>query len=382
MSRLWIDCTRTIDSGLHTGIQRMVRRLLQHAHANAAKARVAPVRWCQLSQSWRAVTTLQAHPQDLFETTLHWPQATPQKGDSLLLPDALWHIDAITPLLNAHQMGLHLHGICHDVLPATEPQWFPPTLAQPFKSYWQCLLEFAESITCVSAHTQQRLAQWAKTQQWSLPHSCVIYPGIDAAMPMLSTDHELSLTNDLPIFLQVGTVEPRKGHAVIVDAFEQLWRQGHSLHWLVIGQAGWANSSLQQRLLDLHNGPEPMTWLQQASDVNLHALYARATVLLAAAADEGYGLPVSEAAIAGLPLLLNDTVIYREVHARTPEAAVRWVRQASDWPQALLSTLEQPLSRLAGRLSQREQQSIHTNSDLGWSTAAQAFIMTALLPRQ
>lgn len=372
MTRLWIDCTRTLSSGLHTGIQRVVRRLLQQAHARHAA--VAPVRWCTQTQAWLPVDLLPPHPQDLFTTPLRWSPPPLSRGDALLLPDALWHVAADAPLLAAQRQGLTLHGVCHDVLPASHPQWFPSALAQPFTRYWEVLLCAAQSIICVSAQTQRSLTAWAHQQQWPVPPIQVIHPGVDAPQKQHTPVDLPVLPDDQPIIVQVGTVEPRKGYACVADAFEQLWQQGYAYYWLVIGQSGWANDGLKQRLLNLHEGPAPMSWLQRATDAQLHALYDRATLFVGAAANEGYGLPVSEAACAGLPLVLNDTAIYRETHARTPWAAVHWVQTPSAWPRALITAA----STQAARSVSQHSQPLH--ADLCWSQVAQAFIMAALLP--
>lgn len=375
MTRLWIDCTRTISSGLHTGIQRVVRRLLQQAHAQ--QLAVAPVYWCPHRHLWQPLCTLKPHPQDIFTAPLRWSSPPLKRGDTLLLPDALWHIDAIAPLQQAQRQGLALHGVCHDVLPAHHPQWFPAAMAQPFTDYWQALLNIAESIICVSAQTQQSLTAWAQKQRWPLPPLFVIYPGIDA-FPTHTLSADLpSLPREQAIIMQVGTVEPRKGHACLADAFEQLWQQGHDYYWLVVGQAGWASARLKQRLQRLHEGAAPMQWVQHASDAQLHALYRRATVFVGAAANEGYGLPVSEAACAGLTLVLNDTAIYREVHARTPWAKAHWVQGHQDWPQILSAAVASVVSDQPERAVMPPK----FRAGLCWPQAAQAFIMAALSPR-
>ena len=48
-----------------------------------------------------------------------------------------------------------------------------------------------------------------------------------------------ALDNEAPTFLMVGTIEPRKGYAEVLEAFDQLWAAGHAMNLVVVGKAGW-----------------------------------------------------------------------------------------------------------------------------------------------
>jgi glycosyltransferase involved in cell wall biosynthesis len=54
-------------------------------------------------------------------------------------------------------------------------------------------------------------------------------------------------------------------------------------------------------------------WLSEASDEYLGRVYDEASCLLAASYGEGFGLPLIEAAGHGLPLLVRDIPVFREV---------------------------------------------------------------------
>ncbi|MBL3940675.1 glycosyltransferase family 4 protein, partial [Bacteroides thetaiotaomicron] len=56
-----------------------------------------------------------------------------------------------------------------------------------------------------------------------------------------------------------------------------------------------------------------LNWLQDIDDAALADLYARVDGLLFASEGEGFGLPIVEAAQHGLPLLLRDLPVFREV---------------------------------------------------------------------
>jgi glycosyltransferase involved in cell wall biosynthesis len=56
-------------------------------------------------------------------------------------------------------------------------------------------------------------------------------------------------------------------------------------------------------------------WLEGISDEYLERVYAAGTCLIAASYGEGFGLPLIEAARHGLPLLVRDIPVFREVTA-------------------------------------------------------------------
>ena len=58
---------------------------------------------------------------------------------------------------------------------------------------------------------------------------------------------------------------------------------------------------------------EDFFWFDAASDECLEDLYQCATCLIAASEGEGFGLPLIEAARHGLPMMVRDIPVFREV---------------------------------------------------------------------
>jgi glycosyltransferase involved in cell wall biosynthesis len=116
-----------------------------------------------------------------------------------------------------------------------------------------------------------------------------------------------------PSFLMVGTLEPRKGYRHIVDAFSRLWLGGSDVNLVIVGKVGWNIDVLVRTLKSHQELGKRLIWLQGVSDEYLECIYAGSTALIAASEGEGFGLPIIEAAQHGLPVILRDIPVFREV---------------------------------------------------------------------
>lgn len=116
-----------------------------------------------------------------------------------------------------------------------------------------------------------------------------------------------------PHFLMVGTLEPRKGHAQTLDAFELLWAAGVQANLIIVGKHGWLVDDLAARLMSHEQLGKQLLWLDGVSDEYLEHLYNHTDCLIAASYGEGFGLPLIEAAQYKLPIIARDLPVFREV---------------------------------------------------------------------
>ena len=114
-------------------------------------------------------------------------------------------------------------------------------------------------------------------------------------------------------FLMVGTLEPRKGHALALAAFEQLWLAKHPVNLVLVGKKGWLVDDLVKRLQQHPQQGKKLFWLQGVSDEFLEEIYATSSCLLLPSEGEGFGLPLIEAAQHSLPVIARDLPVFKEV---------------------------------------------------------------------
>ena len=114
-------------------------------------------------------------------------------------------------------------------------------------------------------------------------------------------------------FLMVGTLEPRKGHADVLHAFENLWSENYDVVLSIVGKAGWMTHDLQKRL-DTHSElGRRLFWHRNVLDSQLDKIYAENDALISASFGEGYGLPILEGNFYGLINVARDIPVFREV---------------------------------------------------------------------
>ena len=220
--------------------------------------------------------------------------------------------------------NVSIHFLVHDLLPILQPEMFPAYMPEVFRTWLQTLCEFADGLVCVSRSVADDLLLWLKTDQparlrplkigYSHSGADIIESASTKGLPA-NADVVLAAIRERPSFLMVGTVEPRKGHAQTLAAFEQLWAEGVQANLVIVGHEGWQVESLSQRMRNHPEKGKRLIWLSDASDEMLAFVYSSATVLLAASKGEGFGLPLIEGARHKLPIIARDIPVFREVAA-------------------------------------------------------------------
>jgi len=110
----------------------------------------------------------------------------------------------------------------------------------------------------------------------------------------------------------VSTIEPRKNHATLVEAYALLpesFRRAYPL--VLVGQQGWGR--LHSQALDMLRREGSIRVLGYCDVDLLTALYAAATAFVFPTLHEGFGIPVVEAMAVGSPLILSDIPVMHEV---------------------------------------------------------------------
>ncbi|MBN1680948.1 MAG: glycosyltransferase family 4 protein [Anaerolineae bacterium] len=117
--------------------------------------------------------------------------------------------------------------------------------------------------------------------------------------------------------LVVGTIEPRKNLARLVESLARLRRTYRDLQLVVVGSKGWLVEAFFRRIEEL-GLRDAVRMLGYVPDADLPAVFRAATVYVMASMYEGAGLPVLEAMACGAPVVSSRESSMPELGADVP----------------------------------------------------------------
>jgi glycosyltransferase involved in cell wall biosynthesis len=337
--RLFLDVTATSTNNLKTGIERVARALvLALLETSPDGFRIEPVYLHQVNGRWhyryaRQYTLgLLGCPPDALEDEV----VEPDSGDVLLGLDlsgeALLQAEEAGLFADYRNRGVAVYFTVFDLLPVRMPEVFPAGASEHHAEWLRRISRFDGAI-CISKTVAEEFASWrsramSQTADQRPFRIGWFHLGADlensagASEIEKDTGSQLDHLSRCHTFLMVGTIEPRKGHLQVLEAFDQLWNSGVEVNLVIVGREGWVQLPASERLqiakttraikehpeLDKH-----LFWLEDAGDERLEQLYSASSCLIAASYGEGFGLPLIEAAQHHLPILARDIPVFREV---------------------------------------------------------------------
>ncbi len=349
--RIWIDISHTCDSGLNTGIQRVVRNLAQHlpevARTEGIECQTVVVRngvfhrWDAYQVRWGAQTYRQWKQRSRYSRLLQLPakvyfgaraclqrldaartEAIMRPGDWLLLPDGYWAMHQFwKSVTSAKAKGIRCCSVVYDLIPLLRPEFFPHKDHSRFEVYLRRIVADADLVLCIShavAGDFRRFAANCGLSPSTLDERVSVFPlGADLPAPVQdrpSTERVRELVSqNVPYGLVVGTLEPRKNHIASLRAMELLWARGCQAHLVWVGRVGWMSSDVQKELVEHPESGRRLHHLCGLNDGDLACLYRHSSVVICPSFIEGFGLPIVEGLHFNRPVLASNIPIYREV---------------------------------------------------------------------
>jgi len=324
--QLFVDISALVDTDLKTGIQRVVRSVL-HALLVAPPPgfRIEPVYGSGGNRPYRYARRFTLDMVGAFaQLPLEDAPIEARHGDVFLGLDLFTNGTAQNRdlLQSMRERGVQVYFVIYDVLPMLHPQWFPHGTEEYFGAYLDTITHASDGVVCISRAVADQLGEWkhGRINERASPLKLGYFhlgADIDASKPSFGLPDDAQQVFDAvaarPSVLMVGTLEPRKGHAQALAAFDLLWDQDVDANLLIVGKEGWMVEHVAKRLAAHPQRGQRLFWLAGVSDEMLLQLYQRASGLLAASEGEGFGLPLIEAAQHGIPILARDLPVFREV---------------------------------------------------------------------
>ncbi|MEN6509924.1 MAG: glycosyltransferase family 1 protein [Smithella sp.] len=321
--QLLVDISELAQRDAKSGIQRVVRNILREWLLNPPEGyRVEPV-YATVDQGYR-------YARRFTHSFLDYPDESLQDEIMEYAPgDVFFGLDLQPQVALAQRafyrelrrMGVQVKFMVYDLLCVLMPQHFPDGAGDAFGQWLEVVAE-SNGALCISRAVADELRNWDKQYGPDRRRPLIIDwfhlgADVDNSNPTKGfpqdADTVLGQLRDRPSFLMVGTLEPRKGHVQVLDAFEQLWQSGQDVNLVIVGKQGWMVDELVGRLRAHPRLNKRLFWLEGITDEYLEKIYAASTCLIAASCGEGFGLPLIEAARHKLPIIARDIPVYHEV---------------------------------------------------------------------
>jgi glycosyltransferase involved in cell wall biosynthesis len=345
--RLFVDVSELYARDAGTGIQRVTRSILLEllTHPPAGWV-VHPIYATPNELGYRHATKLlnkmlpgQHHESEAFIKT--------QKGDIFLALDLQHQVvrSQEVYLKTLRNQGVEIYFVIYDLLPILRPDDFAENVDLIHEEWLHLICKF-DGVVCISKAVSDEFKTWV-SHVGSLRENFRVEwfhlgSDIHSSMPIMGIPHGadkvIEKLSEVPTFLMVGTLEPRKGHQQTLEAFELLWNEGINIHLVIVGKRGWKTEVLSEKILNHPQIGKRLFWLQGISDEYLDKIYQVSSCLIAASYGEGFGLPLVEASVHGIPIIARDIPVFREVAGNG--AFYFKGLQAKDIQQAILEWLD------------------------------------------
>lgn len=325
-TRVYVDVSVISRVDSRTGIQRVVRSIWNELNrVDAEFFEIIPVAGSRGGVYRKIPQDFLSAPLKRLPLPLGRRRIRPGQGDVFLGLDLAAHIIPRNhrQLKSWRAAGMRFVAIVYDLLPLHHPEWFNSRAVDHFGKWMTELALSADALACISATVAGDVRNWLQHHRCHLDRPTVsaitLGANIAASAPSfgLPSDWEetVAWVQSAHTILIVGTIEPRKGHAQALAAFDMLWAAEPDSKWqlLIVGRGGWKTQELQQRIMGHSAYGTSLKWIDNASDEYLELLYAACSGVLMSSRGEGLGLPLLEAAQRRKPILARDLPVFREI---------------------------------------------------------------------
>lgn len=233
-------------------------------------------------------------------------------------PQSVWRTFGIAKEARKRQLDLY-HGLSHelpygiektgirtvltmhDLMFVTHPQLFSSFDRTMYRKKYLHSCEIADRIIAVSERTKQDLLTLTQVKEDRIE---VVYQGCHPRFHRQVSEIEkqrLKTQHHLPeaFLLNVAAIESRKNQLLILKAMA---KGAFDLPLVVAGQETDYLRTLQQ-FAQQHGLENKVIWLPNLPSDELPVLYQSATLFVFPSRYEGFGIPVVEALVSGLPVV-------------------------------------------------------------------------------
>jgi len=328
--RIVIEISSLVSVPYISGIQRVVREIVTRM---ISKRTCDETQFILVAYSMRTLSFYQIPTEKFLECYLTGQIKSSElmsgklfSFDELGYGDVFFDIDSVwnnrmrrsflLPILKKQGVSIAVH--IYDIIPVLYPQYCDEETTLRFMDYLGAHLLYSDLIIANTESTLRDVrALSLEIDRTPIQDVCV---PLGADMPRTNaeemknrcTDPRVLGLKDAKYLLMVGTIEPRKNHAFVIDIYEQtLQSEGFTL--VIAGRPGWNVDDLMRRIQKTDRTDDRFLYFSHANDATIDYLYEHAFFTIFPSQYEGFGLPIIESFLHKIPVLASDIPVLREV---------------------------------------------------------------------
>ena len=234
-----------------------------------------------------------------------WEQGALARAVNQTRPDVFFAPAYSVPLRISSPIVLTMH----DVSFAAHPEWF--RWRERVRRAWLARrgARKARLVLTVSEHARREIVTWLGV---SASRIRVIPHGMRLPLPLAPDAAARETTRD-PLVLFVGSIFNRRHLPDLIRGFGQIVKEHAELQLDIVGENRTHPHQDLDGLVDGLNLHNRVRLRSYEPDAVVAALYRRASVFVFLSEYEGFALPPLEALASGIPVVLTDTPVAREV---------------------------------------------------------------------
>lgn len=329
-NKVLFDCTALANwTGHATGIQRVVSEIgreLVHALPGTILGLFDSNDHC------RAYSIERRAAEDVIDLS---------SGDLVVTAGSNWdYPEHHARLLALCGRGVRLATLFHDTIPVILPFSYGPGFSDIYRNWLTSALQHSFIAFSNSENTKRDIQAFAASSGLVCPPVYPLRLGDDVPSASEGPSEAIRTKIERPFILSVGTLEYRKNHITLLNAYRYLIeRKGVRPPPLyIVGKKGWLDHDIEYQVANDPRLRELVFILQGISDSDLYHLYQRCLFTVYPSFYEGWGLPVAESMCLGKPCIASGTSSMLEIAPGLTRHADPLLTQ--DWAQQIESLSE------------------------------------------
>jgi len=367
---IYIDISQLEKSRANTGIQRVVKEFLQRAvySKNSHIYKILTFNAKTKKMEVLANNEVRLFSNDIsnYKFTKREPinieEIKPTTTTIFFDIDSAWNApykrEILYPIIKKN--GFFIFNFIHDLIPILLPEYVQKVTIKNYKPFIETTYKYSDVVLFNSTSSKNDFIDYKAVLKIDRDISTkVIGLGSDfLSSNTIVNDTKTKAILEKKYILFVGTLEPRKNHKEVLDAFDLLSEKYPDLNLVFIGIKGWKIDSFIDRIQSHPLKDERLFWLNNIDDDTLYHFYQNAFLVTYLSKYEGFGLPIVES-------LQHGNITITSKNSSMPEVGLDYADYVED---NNLNQLVETISKYTSdeKLYKKKKQYVKSFKPLSW----------------